>query len=76
MKEKDFETIIEDMKSAGCSKEDIDRVISMHKAGMDAEILQCLRKCRCDMMDELHDKQRSVDRLDRIIRTANSMTAD
>ena len=75
MKEKDIEMIIADMMAAGCSQADTDRVRRMHEAGMDAEIIQCLRKCRCDRMDELHDKQRSVDRLDRLIRSADSMTS-
>ena len=73
MKDKDIEKIISDMMAAGCSQADADRVRSMHEAGMDAEIIQCLKKCRCDRMDELHDKQRSVDRLDRLIRSADSM---
>ena len=73
MKEKDIEMIIADMMAAGCSQADADRVRRMHEAGMDAEIIQCLKKCRCDRMDELHDKQRSVDRLDRLIRSADSM---
>ena len=75
MKEKDIEMIIADMMAAGCSQADTDRVRRMHEAGMDAEIIQCLRKCRCDRMDELHDKQRSVDRLDRLIRSADSITS-
>ena len=76
MKEKDFEMIIADMTAAGCSQADTDRVRRMHDAGMDAEIIQCLRKCRCAMIDELHDKQRSVDRMDRLIRSAGAMHTD
>ena len=75
MKDKDIEKIIADMKAAGCSQADTDRVRRMHEAGMDAEIIQCLKKCRCDRMDELHDKQRSVDRLDRLIRSADSIAS-
>ncbi len=76
MKEKDIEMIIADMTAAGCSPADTDKVRRMHDAGMDAEIIQCLRKCRCAMMDELHDKQRSVDRMDRLIRSAGAMRTD
>ena len=75
MKDIEIEKIITDMMAAGCSQADADRVRSMHEAGMDAEIIQCLKKCRCDRMDELHDKQRSVDRLDRLIRSADSITS-
>lgn len=73
MKEKDIEMIIADMRAAGCSRADTERVRRMHEAGMDTEILQCLRKCRCTLMDELHDKQRSVDRMDRLIRSADAL---
>lgn len=73
MKEKDIEMIIADMMAAGCSQADTEKVRRMHEAGMDAEIMQCLRSCRCAMMDELHDKQRKVDRLDRLIRSADAM---
>jgi hypothetical protein len=73
MKDKDIEMIIANMMAAGCSDADADKVRRMHEAGMDTEILQCLRKCRCTLMDELHDKQRSVDRMDRLIRSADAM---
>ena len=73
MKEKDIEMIIADMMAAGCTPADTERGRRMHEAGMDTEILQCLRKCRCTLMDELHDKQRSVDRMDRLIRSADAM---
>ena len=36
--EKDIEVIIADMKAAGCSNADTDKVRSMHEAGLDAEI--------------------------------------
>ena len=76
MKEKDIEVIIADMKAAGCSNADTDKGRSMHEAGLDAEILHCLRKCRCAMIDELHDKQRNVDRIDRLIRSADAMNTN
>ena len=68
MKDSEIKTIIEDMKAAGCGSADTDRVLKMHEAGMDEEILVCLRKCRCSMIDELHEKQRKVDRMDSLIR--------
>ena len=73
MKDKDIEMIIADMTAAGCGRADTEKVRRMHEAGMDAEILQCLRSCRCAMMDELHDRQRKVDRLDRLIRSADAL---
>ena len=64
--------IIETMKAAGCSGMDMERVLNMHKAGLDEEIVHCLRKCRSALMDDLRDSQRRVDRMDRLIRMAES----
>ena len=74
MKDTEIRTLIEDMKAAGCSSADTERVRRMHEAGMDEEILMCLRKCRCSMMDELHDRQRKIDQIDRLIRRTGKMS--
>lgn len=68
MKETEIKTIIEDMKAAGCGSADTDRVMRMHEAGMDEEILICLRKCRCSMMEDLHERQKKIDHIDSLIR--------
>ncbi len=72
MKETDIERLIDNMIAAGCSTEDTERVRKMHEAGMEQEILKCLRRCRCDLMGELHETQRKVDRMDQIIRSRQS----
>lgn len=64
----ELEKIIEAMQAAGCSDTDKERVRNMHKAGLDDEILHCLRQCRCVLMDDLRDYQKRVDRMDRLIR--------
>ena len=72
MKDTELEKIIEAMQAAGCSATDAERVRSMHKAGLDEEIIHCLRKCRCALMEDLRDSQRRVDRMDRLIRMAEN----
>ena len=72
MKDTELEMIIENMKAAGCSDADMERVRNMYKAGLDKEIIHCLRKCRCSLMDDLRDSQRRVDRMDRLIRMTES----
>ncbi len=72
MKKTDIGMIIENMEAAGCSREDIQRVAAMHDAGLDRELVNCLRKCRCSLMDELHETQRRVDRMDHLIRMTQS----
>lgn len=68
MNREDIEMIIANMDAAGCSTEDMTRIRAMHEAGLDSGILSCLRRCRCDLMDELHETQRRVDKMDHLIR--------
>ncbi len=69
MDKKQFESIIGNMKDAGCSDADIERVGNLYEAGLEAEIVKCLRRCRCDLVDELHRSQRKIDCMDRLIRS-------
>ncbi len=70
MDKKQLESMIGNMKDAGCSGADIERVRNLYEAGFEAEIVKCLRRCRCDLIDELHSSQRKVDSIDRLIRSA------
>ena len=72
MKDMEMEKIIEAMQAAGCSDTDTERVRNMHKSGLDEEVIHCLRKCRCSLMDDLRESQRRVDRMDRLIRMTES----
>ena len=73
MKNSDIEKIIVNMGDAGCSNADIERVCRLHEAGLDSEIIKCLRRCRCDLIAELHMSQRRVDCMDHLIRTAENI---
>ena len=73
MKNTDIEKIIVNMGDAGCSNADIEWVRSLHAAGLDDEIIKCLRRCRCDLIEELHMNQRRVDCIDHLIRTAENI---
>ena len=64
----DIEMIIKNMEAAGCSSSDIDRARAMHDEGLDKELISCLRKCRCSLVEEMHETQRRVDRMDHLIR--------
>jgi hypothetical protein len=68
MKSLDIEMIIRNMEDAGCGSEDLERVRRLHEAGFDSDIAQCLRKCRCDLIEEMHRSQRRVDCMDHLIR--------
>ena len=72
MKNTDIEKLLISMGDAGCPDADIERVRSMHEAGLDDEIIKCLRRCRCDLIEELHRSQRKVDSMNHLIRTAEN----
>lgn len=72
MKNKDIEKILINMRDAGCSNADIERVRSLHEAGLENDIVRCLRRCRCDLLEELHKSQRRVDRIDYLIRATEN----
>ena len=72
MKNTDIEKLLVSMGDAGCPDSDIERVRSLHEAGLDDDIVRCLRRCRCDLMEELHRNQRRVDCMDQLIRAAEN----
>ena len=69
MNKKQLESIIGNMRDAGCSDADIERVGVLYEAGFKAEIVKCLRRCRCELIGEMHRSQRKVDCMDRLIRS-------
>ena len=74
MKNMNIERIVVNMGDAGCSAEDIERACRLHEAGLDDELIRCLRRCRCDLIEELHESQRRVDCMDHLIRVAETIS--
>lgn len=64
----DWASMRECMKDAGCSAAAIERAESCYQSGRAEELVRCLRACRCDALEELHEKQKQLDRLDLLIR--------
>ena len=58
------------MTDAGCSETAIERAGQLYEIGATEELICCLRSCRCDALEKLHEKQRQLDRLDGLIREA------
>ena len=56
------------MEDAGCDEQSILRAESLYALGAKAELVRCLRLCRCEQLDALHEKQKQLDRLDLLIR--------
>ena len=56
------------MEAAGCETDQIERILGLLSAGMREDVLCQLKKQRCACMEQLHENQRKVDQLDRLIR--------
>ena len=64
---KDFCTALSE---AGCGQHTVEGAARLMEAGQRDELIRCLRRCRCELVDAMHESQRRVDRLDRLIRQA------
>ena len=70
---KDWASIKECMADAGCSDAAIRRAESLCRSGRSEDLIRCLRACRCEALEEIHLKQRQLDRLDGLIRDTKNM---
>ena len=70
---KDWTAIKECMTDAGCTAASIDRAERLCQSGKTEDLIRCLRACRCDALEELHQKQKQLDRLDMLIRDTKTM---
>ena len=64
----DTKKILESLTDMGCDEKEISFMKKMYEEGDTDTLLRDLRKCRCHLMDELHDSQKKVDNMDFLIR--------
>ena len=62
------EAIRNNLMDAGCAEDSAALVERLYTAGRLDDALHQLRVIRCNLIDELHQSQRRVDRLDYLIR--------
>lgn len=60
--------ILENLSDMGCDDKQIYFMKKMYEEGDTDTLLRDLRKCRCHLMDELHESQKEVDNMDFLIR--------
>ena len=51
----------------------VEQAESLCRSGRAEDLVRCLRACRCDALEEIHIKQKQLDRLDMLIRAAKNM---
>ena len=62
------ESLLTGMADAGCTKEEIKRAGCFLKAGSFDELTKFLKQCRRALMEQMHESQKRVDRMDYLIR--------
>ena len=73
--DKRLEQILTNLKDAGCNDTDLDKAEKLYQTGDMSALILHFRKCRCALMDDLHESQRKVDRLDYLIRETSKVNA-
>ena len=68
----DWASMRECMTDAGCSEATLRQAEHFYQNGSAEDLIRCLRSCRCDALEEIHEKQRQLDKLDRLIRETKS----
>ncbi len=62
-----FNDMIVAMHDAGCGPDEITNAELLYQTGRTRELIRHLRKCRCELMEQLHESQRKVDCIDYLI---------
>ena len=62
------ETMKSFLADTGVRQELIERAMQLYQTGQEAELVRFLKLQRCDMVEEMHECQRKVDRIDYLIR--------
>ena len=58
------------LSDAGFSGDTISEAVRLNEAGQKEELIRFLRVRRCDLIEELHESQKKIDRFDYMIRQA------
>ena len=64
----EMKTMIDNLMVAGCEKRDTEIAEKLYESGKKDELIRFFKKCRCILVDEMHESQRKVDRMDYLIR--------
>jgi hypothetical protein len=62
-----IERIADALKDAGCTSCEIDVAKKLFETEQTDELIRHFKKCRCVLMEEMHESQRKVDRMDFLI---------
>ena len=61
------------LTDAGCSDDAAQRIVGLYEGGHADEVLREMRRQRCILIDQMHESQRQVDRMDLLIRRQEAL---
>ncbi len=70
----ELKAMIGSLSDIGLSDVQKETVKMYFESGQTSEMVRYLKKCRCGLIDEMHESQRKVDRMDYLIRKAEKET--
>ena len=70
----DLKMMIDSLSEIGLTDEPKRTARKLYDMGQNAELIRYLKKCRCGLIDEMHESQRKGDRMDYLIREAEKKT--
>ena len=62
------ETMKSFLADTGVRQELIERAMQLYQSGQEAELVRFLKLWRCNMVEDMHECQRKIDRIDYLIR--------
>jgi hypothetical protein len=71
----ELKTMIDCLSDIGVDDEHKEMAKQFLESGQKSELIGYLKRCRCTLMDEMHESQRKVDCMDFLIRRAERNAA-
>ena len=72
----ELQDMIGELSKLGCETDQEEIAERLYSEGQMDALVKCLKKFRCALVDEMHQSQRKVDKIDLIIRKAEKETVE
>ena len=70
----DYERELTDcLADAGFDGDTVSKAVRLYKTGSKDDLKQYLRSKRCDLIEQMHESQKKIDRFDYVIRQTGKM---
>ncbi len=60
------------LEETGTDRETISRAVELYRSGQGKDLVRLLKAQRCGLVEEMHESQRRVDRIDYLIRQSKN----